>query len=128
MTEQPIDAETFDRLVDMTGGDMAFVDDLVDTYLDDGRQQVDALLRAQASGDVEAMIRPAHSLKSGSLNVGALRLGELCRSLEETARGAGAVPNAVDRVTEIAAAFASASTALLDARSDRTESGGPPGP
>jgi len=113
MTEQPIDAETFDRLVDMTGGDMAFVD---------------ALLRAQASGDVEAMIRPAHSLKSGSLNVGALRLGELCRSLEETARGAGAVPNAVDRVTEIAAAFASASTALLDARSDRTESGGPPGP
>ena len=36
MTEPAIDAATFDHLLDITGGDLEFVDELVDTYLADG--------------------------------------------------------------------------------------------
>ena len=119
MTDEPIDAAVFANLLDMTGGDHEFVDDLVDTFIDDGRRQVDALEAAVAAGDREALIRPAHSLKSGSLNVGAMRLGELCRELEETARTAGALPDAADRVAAIATAMDSAAVALLEGRSAR---------
>ena len=118
MTDDPIDAAVFANLLEMTGGDHEFVDDLVDTFIDDGRRQVDALQAAAAAGDREALVRPAHSLKSGSLNVGALRLGELCRELEETAR-AGAVPDAGDRVAGIASALDSAAVSLLEARAAR---------
>jgi len=39
-----------------------------------------------AGGDITALVRPAHSLKSSSANVGALRLSELARTVEHAAR------------------------------------------
>jgi HPt (histidine-containing phosphotransfer) domain-containing protein len=116
-----IDAATFAGLLEMTGGDMEFVDELVDTYISDGDQQVASLRAAVATGSVDDLIRPAHSLKSSSLNVGALALGELARGLEEAARG-GAVTDAADRVDSIAVAYADARQALLDEREQRTRS------
>jgi histidine phosphotransfer protein HptB len=116
---EPIDAIAFANLLDITGGDVQFVDELVDTYLDDGQTQVDALDAALAAGDVASMGRTAHALKSSSLSVGALQLGELCRGLETAARSGDPVPEAADRVESIRGAFATARTALLGARLDR---------
>jgi HPt (histidine-containing phosphotransfer) domain-containing protein len=118
VTGGPIDLAVFDALVEMTGGEMAFADELVDTYLDDGARQVADLRDAVATSDVAALVRPAHSLKSNSLNVGAMDLGGLCRELEERAR-AGDVPDAADRVAAIAAGFAAARGALLAQRAER---------
>jgi HPt (histidine-containing phosphotransfer) domain-containing protein len=122
ITEQtePIDAATFAGLLEMTGGDLSFVDELVDTYIDDGDRQVGALRDAAARGASEDLVRPAHSLKSSSSNVGALALGELARDLEEAAR-TGAVPDADARVETIAVAFADARGALLHERERRTQ-------
>jgi len=39
-----------------------------------------------ASGDVVRLVRPAHSLKSSSANVGAMRLSELARTVEHASR------------------------------------------
>jgi signal transduction histidine kinase/CheY-like chemotaxis protein/HPt (histidine-containing phosphotransfer) domain-containing protein len=39
-----------------------------------------------AAGDVTALVRPAHSLKSSSANVGAMQLSELARNVEHAAR------------------------------------------
>ncbi|HEX5015902.1 MAG TPA: Hpt domain-containing protein [Candidatus Limnocylindrales bacterium] len=114
----PIDAATFANLLDMTGGDQAFVDELVDTYLEEGERLVAGLRAAAAAGSIAELVRPAHSLKSSSLNVGALELGELCRALEEEARG-GAVPDPVARADAIGAAFAAANEALLQERASR---------
>src|SRR5439155_19935872 len=100
----PIDPAVFDSLVEMTGGEMKFVDELVDTYLDDGAQQIAALETALAAGGGEELVRPAHSLKSNSLNIGAMTLGGLCRDLEEIAR-TGAVPDAAERVDAITSGF-----------------------
>ena len=114
----PIDQATFDRLVEMTGGELEFVDELVDTYIEDGRSQVEGLRAALDRGDTEALVRAAHSLKSSSLNVGALALGDRCRALEEAGR-AGPVGDAREQVTLIAADFDEAVAALLGARATR---------
>jgi HPt (histidine-containing phosphotransfer) domain-containing protein len=116
VTDPAIDTAAFDRLVEMTGGEMDFVDELVDTYLEDGAAQVAALEGALAAGGApDDLVRPAHSLKSSSLNVGALRLGDICRELEEAARS-GVVPDATERVAAINAGFAAARAELLDER------------
>lgn len=124
MSASPIDRAAFDALVEATGGEMDFVDELVDTYLDEGRGQVDALRAAvDTGGDPADLVRPAHSLKSGSLNIGALELGELCRVLEEEARRSATVEDATGQVERIAAAFEGVRGALLDERAARSGDG-----
>jgi HPt (histidine-containing phosphotransfer) domain-containing protein len=120
VTDPAIDPAAFARLVEMTGGELDFVDELVDTYLEDGAAQVAALGVAAAAGDIEGLVRPAHSLKSSSLNVGALGLGDLGRRLEEAAR-TGAVADAADRVAAISFGFEGVRTALLDERARRAQ-------
>ena len=114
----PIDQATFANLLEMTGGDQAFVDELVDTYLSEGDRLVGDLVGAAEAGDIAALVLPAHSMKSSSLNVGALALGELCRKLEEEARG-GSVAEPVERADEIKQAFAAVRAALLEQREQR---------
>jgi HPt (histidine-containing phosphotransfer) domain-containing protein len=116
----PIDAATFANLLEMTGGDIEFVDDLVDTYLDEGVSLIERLRTAASAGDeaTDELLRAAHSLKSSSLNVGALPLGERCRALEADARG-GPVADAGPRVDAIASGFDEARAALLREREAR---------
>ena len=118
MVTPPIDAATLANLLDATGGDQEFVDELVDTYLAEGDRLIGDLVTAAESGAVSDLVLPAHSLKSSSQNVGALELGELCRRLEEEARS-GAVADLVNRAEEIRRAFAEARGALLEERARR---------
>jgi HPt (histidine-containing phosphotransfer) domain-containing protein len=110
-----IDRDAFERLREITGEDDAFLAELIDTYLDDGARQVADLVAAAAAGDVEAMVRPAHTLKSASDSIGALRLADGCRALEAAAR-AGAVPDPVASAADVAAAFEEAAAALAPLR------------
>jgi HPt (histidine-containing phosphotransfer) domain-containing protein len=116
-----IDETTFAGLLEMTGGDLEFLDELVDTYLVDGEQQVELLRDAATRGATADLVRPAHSMKSSSLNVGALRLGGLARTLEEAARN-GEVPHPAEWVERIAAAFDDARRELLAERERRASS------
>jgi HPt (histidine-containing phosphotransfer) domain-containing protein len=111
----PIDEPTYDALLKMTGDDQAFVDELVDTYLEDAVNQLAALDAAVDAGDPAALTRPAHSMKSSSMNVGALELGQLCRELEELGR-AGSLDGAADRVAEARHQFEAVRTSLLERR------------
>jgi HPt (histidine-containing phosphotransfer) domain-containing protein len=122
VTGAAIDQEAFARLLEITGGEIEFVDELVDTYLDDGAQTIELLRDAAARGAVEDLVRPAHSLKSSSVNVGALQLGELCRTLEEAARR-GEVSHPAEWVERIATGFDDARRQLLAERADRASPG-----
>jgi HPt (histidine-containing phosphotransfer) domain-containing protein len=113
----PIDEPTYDALLKMTGDDQAFVDDLVDTYLEDAVEQLAALDAAIDGGDPAALTRPAHSLKSSSLNVGALDLGKLSLELEERGR-AGQLDGAAERVADARRQFATVREALLGRRGE----------
>jgi HPt (histidine-containing phosphotransfer) domain-containing protein len=81
-----LDTSVLAALSDSVGGDRAFVADLVETYLSDGAVQLAAIDGAVRSSEAEALVRPAHTLKSSSRTVGANRLGELSRQIEMLGR------------------------------------------
>jgi HPt (histidine-containing phosphotransfer) domain-containing protein len=113
-----LDPSAMARLLEITGDDVAFVDELVDTFLDDATTQVDALRAAATADDAEAAIRPAHSLKSSSTNVGAARLADLTRAIEADGR-AGLVPDLAERVDAVETELAAVREALLAERAAR---------
>ena len=90
-----LDTAVLDELCASVGDDRAFVVDLVETYLTDGAVQVEAIAAALASSDAPAAIRPAHTLKSSSATVGAMRLAALAKRVEEATRS-GQPPAADD--------------------------------
>ncbi len=55
---------------------------LLDTFLEDSRKRLGQLHQASNAVDLGAA---AHSFKGSSSNMGALRLAELCRQLEQLA-------------------------------------------
>ena len=81
-----LDQGALDNLIAMVGDDPEFVDELVDTYLADAPLQEDAIRAALTSGEAEGLVRPAHTLKSTSLNLGGLRVAEIARAIEERGR------------------------------------------
>lgn len=118
MNPDAIDPAAFAHLREITGDDVGFLDDLIDTYLEDGEVQLEAMRLAGSTDDAEAMIRPAHSLKSSSANVGATGLTELCRALEADARS-GTIPDAAGRVSACERGFDDVRAALLAERAGR---------
>ena len=113
-----LDPSAMARLLEITGDDVEFVDELVDTFLDDAGTQVEALRAAAAADDAEAAVRPAHSLKSSSTNVGATRLADLTRAIETDGRG-GAVPDLAARVGDVETELEAVREALLAERAGR---------
>jgi HPt (histidine-containing phosphotransfer) domain-containing protein len=99
-----VDPAALDRLLEMTGDDPEFLDELIGTFLEDAVLQLEAMRRAAEAGAEADLVRPAHSLKGNSASMGAERLSELCRSLEADARS-GPVHDATERVTAAAIEF-----------------------
>jgi HPt (histidine-containing phosphotransfer) domain-containing protein len=81
-----LDKGVIDELRAATGDDEEFIAELVETYVTEGAASMDALLAAAAAGDCPAIVRPAHSLKSTSASLGAMRLSAICRAIEEAGR------------------------------------------
>ncbi len=82
-TRPAIDPGVLDDLLEVMGGDFASV---VRSYLEDAPRQLLALHEAAGRGDLAALVGPAHSLKSSSANLGALRVSEIARLIEQGAR------------------------------------------
>jgi HPt (histidine-containing phosphotransfer) domain-containing protein len=80
MAMQEIDRRTFEELQQVSGAD--FVDELVDTFLEDTPERIAELRSALLRRDAEAFRRAAHSLKSNSATFGAHRLAAIARELE----------------------------------------------
>ena len=80
----PIDQTFFDNYPSLQKTEMqALLSELTDLYLKDSKPLVQRLGRAIEKGDIGAMKKAAHSLKSSSGNIGALKLADLCQKLEE---------------------------------------------
>ena len=81
-----LDKAVVDELRAATGGDDDFVRDLVATYLEEGQTHLDGLAAAAETNDSAAIVRPAHTLKSTSASIGAMRLSAICRDIETAGR------------------------------------------
>ena len=82
--EPPIDQTFFDNYPSLQKTEMqALLSELTDLYLKDSKPLLQRLGRAIEDGDTDAMKKAAHSLKSSSGNIGALKLADLCQKIEE---------------------------------------------
>ena len=68
------------------GDDDEFMRELVQTYVEEGQASLAGLLAAAAAADCAAIVRPAHTLKSTSASLGAMRLSAICREIEAAGR------------------------------------------
>lgn len=85
----PIDEDIFAELVLMAGEDgESFVREVTEIFAISAPEQARALSEAMAAGDAVKSRFFAHKLKGGALMVGALRVVEGCKIIEE--RGVGA--------------------------------------
>ena len=75
-----IDKTTFDELKQMSGPE--FINELIDTFLDDAPKLTDELTAARRANDADSFRRAAHSMKSNAATFGARHLAELAKELE----------------------------------------------
>jgi histidine phosphotransfer protein HptB len=108
-----VDDRVLTELTESTGGDIGFVRELVETYIADTPAQLEAMTSAVEADDADALVRPAHTLKSSSATVGAMRLSSVARELEMAGRAGGleaTVPGRLDEAraewTAVEQAFA----------------------
>lgn len=72
------------KALDVDGGGL--LSELVDLFLDDTPTRLETLRSALHSGDTRVVEESAHSLKSSCGNLGALRLADLFKRIEELGR------------------------------------------
>lgn len=76
-----IDQEVLDSLKEVIGDK---VNHIVGVYLEDVPKNIQSMKVALVQQDFETVGRFAHSLKSSSANVGAMRLSQLAESIEQS--------------------------------------------
>jgi CheY-like chemotaxis protein/HPt (histidine-containing phosphotransfer) domain-containing protein len=95
----PLDAKTLERLREVGPG---FVREIAAIYLEDAPARMTALRDAVQRRDAQALSATAHAFKSGSGNIGATAVHDLCAELESMGRqgnlaGADATLAALER-------------------------------
>ena len=95
--------------------DPGLFDEVVELFLTDTKNNVAKLVAAFESRDAHALQRVAHTMKSSSANVGALRLSKLCFEIEKLGR-AGSCEGAQGLVEDTAKHFDEVSAALAALR------------
>jgi HPt (histidine-containing phosphotransfer) domain-containing protein len=107
-----IDQPTLAALLDSLGGDVDFLKELVDAYLDSTPGLFAAMRQAAAAGDAPGLQRAAHTLKTGSANMGALVLAALCKELEDMGRSGALDGLTEQRIDAAASAYDDVAAAL----------------
>jgi CheY-like chemotaxis protein/HPt (histidine-containing phosphotransfer) domain-containing protein len=99
-----LDPPALERLVETIGDDRSLLTALIDTFLRDTPQMVEAARRGLERGQTDEVRRAAHTLKSNGATFGATSLSELSRQLEALARS-GTLEGADELITQIDAEY-----------------------
>jgi EAL domain-containing protein (putative c-di-GMP-specific phosphodiesterase class I)/DNA-binding response OmpR family regulator len=109
-----LDPEMLRQLEDMAAtGRQDFVERVYRLYLDHAPRTEAELLDACRAGDLEAVGRAAHALKSMSYNIGASRVAQMAGGIERDARDAGRLSSSAD-VEALSAALQLTQAAIGD--------------
>ena len=102
-----IDADAFDALLALCDVDETpeILCEILEAFVDDTAMQLTALREAAALNDAGLIERSAHALKSSSSNVAALRMSELCLTLQTMGRS-GTVDGAMVHIQQLEDEFA----------------------
>ena len=102
---QPLNRQTLEniRALSRADGD-ALLERVILAFTGETPRQLAAMREAIAGADAEALRKVAHSLKSGSANVGADGLAQLCKEMEKLGR-AGSTEGAATLLQQMQQAF-----------------------
>jgi histidine phosphotransfer protein HptB len=114
MSSSTVDLAVYQELKQNTGSD--FMDELIDTFLEDGPMQINEMRKALVSGDADVCRRAAHSLKSNSATFGARDLAEKAKELELLAKE-NRLTDVNVRLTALEEAYAEAARTLKSLKS-----------
>jgi HPt (histidine-containing phosphotransfer) domain-containing protein len=109
-----LDMSVVDELRASVDGDDVFIADLVRTYLEEAPTHLAAMEAAAAAGDIAAIVRPAHTLKSSSAAIGAMQLSSIAREIEFAGREDDA-EGLAERVERARAAWSATVEAINEA-------------
>ena len=93
-----------------------FLVELVDLYLEDTPKRLIELRRALDIGDTPTLTREAHTIKSSSANLGAMKMSEFAKELETACRK-GEMRQIAEQVARTEAEFELVKNALAALRS-----------
>jgi CheY-like chemotaxis protein len=99
-----VEEEAIARMLVLGGGRPAILQKMVRIYLQDAAERLAEIRDGMTNADATQVARAAHSFKSGSANMGAAALAELCQQLERQCR-AGATAGAETLAREIETEF-----------------------
>lgn len=107
-----LDEAVLEELRASVEGDRAFVVELIDAYLADGATHIEAIGAAVDAGDADALVRPAHTLKSSSATLGAARIATTARELEMLGRSGTLGPGVGDLLDRVRQDWPATTTAM----------------
>jgi signal transduction histidine kinase/CheY-like chemotaxis protein/HPt (histidine-containing phosphotransfer) domain-containing protein len=111
-----LDPEALGNLLSVVGGEFDYLDELIDSFLEDAPQllaELDQLVDAQ---DADGVRRVAHSLKSNGQDFGAVAFFDLCQRLEALGKS-GRLNGASGLASEVMAEYGKVEGALMAVRS-----------
>lgn len=100
-----LDAGALERLRELDpGGSVGLVARIMAAYAESAQPLVDQLEAGLVGSDLAKVRHAAHTLKSSSASIGAIKFSGMCADIEAMAR-AGDVPDAAARAREVRAEF-----------------------
>lgn len=112
--DDPVDRAHLERLGARFGA--PFVVQMIDLFLAQGRERIDAACRALDAGDAEGITSAAHALKSSAGNLGATALMACAAEAERIGRGDASTKELAPYVDTLARELERARTILLELR------------
>ncbi len=108
----PVDRKTLQALRRMAGARATEVlVQIIDNYLEDTPQLLQAMRFAVTAGDAAALQQAAHKLRAASANLGAIALAQLCKAVEALG-DAGITVGSLAHVSQVEAEYATVKAAL----------------
>jgi two-component system sensor histidine kinase/response regulator len=113
LADEPIDHSRLADLRELESPDgSSLLESMIASFISRGVERLGALRRALRAADHKALADAAHELKGSAGTIGAVRVAELCRQLENSAR-VGVLP-ASELVDELEVELGRANRTLLD--------------
>lgn len=106
---QPLDAAALERLRRLGG--VTLIGRMIDLFLENSVLRMESARTGLAGGDLSAVARAVHSLKSSAANLGALHLHRLAEDIEIRAEAADA-EGVAELFPELESAFVSTRSLL----------------
>lgn len=112
----PVDRAHLERLATRFGAH--FVIQLIDLFIEQGKERMTVAEQAVATRDITAIIAAAHALKSSAGNLGANPLGECAADIERRGTTGASVDTLTPLVRILSESFDAACAALERTRGD----------